>query len=180
MGQQKILLPTIRRVITLTALFIFSAILNFATAEVDWKTAFYTDDSSYYLKLIDDGFVQRFRLHKSVCNSIKEATIVTASGKNFTFTRLSTKNLSTEWGILYGLPLEDYCWFGARAEGLDLNNAADIKYVIRFDDYSGNGPYFFTEVENSLVPFNRLLRTMDDSKWIHLGPMGATAVSESI
>ncbi len=165
---------SISLVIRAIVVIFFQTSLVLANAP-DWKTFFYTDDSNYYLKITSDGFIQRFRIDNSVCKLLENAAIITASEKTFHFSPMAISNASQKWwGTLYGLNEKNYCWFVARAEGLDLNNQDDLRYVLHFKEYGKEDNYYFTEVTNSLLPINRFSKELDESGWIHLGAMGAT------
>ncbi|MFA6236811.1 MAG: alpha-amylase family glycosyl hydrolase [Bacteriovorax sp.] len=138
----------------------------------DWTQSFYTDDNSSYLTLYPDGFKQLIRVNSVSCNQIKRIDIVF---------RDSSKNLLSEFKTIakssapkiYGLKLDDYCWYEVVARG--LNSINGIKYVLKIED-SGSTPYFFKGITSSLVPLYRITQDPNIDAWIELGPFGATPV----
>lgn len=137
-----------------------------------WTQSFYTDDSSYYLTLFQDGFRQLVRTSKDSCDQINTINVVL---KDNTKKALTTFNRLTESEApkLYGLNAADYCWYQVEARGLPTING--MKYVLRIID-TDNTTIYFKGITSSLLPENRLTQDSRIDSWIELGAFGATPV----
>lgn len=141
--------------------------------------SFYTDDSSYYLKLFKDGFHQRMRVAKADCDTIQRAEIIvpTASRNTLTFPMYKGNSRPTRapgWELPYAVNDKDYCWFEGHVSELSLND--QIHYSIKIYPKNTNLPPLFLNAEtDSLIPFKRLSENVD--QWITLGALGATPVN---
>jgi len=145
----------------------------------DWKNSFYTDNSSYYLKLRKGGFTQRFRLAKEDCNSLTKAEIVLRRQQliAYPFIKVTAQSMK-KWPKLYGIKNGQFCWFQARVDGIDLNSPIDNDYLIKIIGKSGETLYFSDYID-SLLPRTRIRSKLEAIKnWINLGAYGATVVEE--
>lgn len=149
------------------------------SAFADWKSTFYTDDSSYYLKLKKNGFRIRFRVSKNDCSAIKSAKVLFKHEKlhieGSHFNKVSPNQIKRNWPSLYGIQISDYCWFESDVTGINLNEVEENKYVIALNTRYSQMPYFFQGLNQSLLPSKRLTNT-DITKWISLGGHGSFLV----
>ena len=164
------------RILLIAIIFLIST----STFAASWKESFFTDDSNYYLKLYKNGFKQRFRISKDECEEIESAKIIFKTrddGRSVSFTRLSVSSRGVNWPNLFGINEQKHCWFQVEALGIDLNAPLKNKYVIRIDESNGRVSYF-TGINDSIIPSNRLIDSINDNNfnWIDLGAQGATTV----
>lgn len=165
--------------------YIFFLILGLLANSVSWASSswihsFYTDESSYYLKLFKDGFMQRFRVNRGECGEIQKAEMLIKSRTAPVVFYDMGRKTSSLWPKLYGLNDSDYCWFEVKVSGLDLNKPLENQYVIRIWEKGEQTPYNLTEYETSVIPAGRIKKSskVNDSDWINLGAMGATPVAD--
>ena len=146
-------------------------------ASQSWQSDFYTDDSSYYLKLFDDGLELRYRVHRDVCNQIVSSKIIFKHEKykSVNFRKSTPANLK-KWQKLYGIDESDFCWFEVKVKNIDLNDYQYNQYIIEINSTVKNTPVYFTQISNSIMPIERLKENISDSDWITLGPLGSTVV----
>lgn len=153
----------------------------------DWQDSFYTDDSTYYLKLHTDGFVQRFRVAKEHCSPSLKAEIILktkvslstkaskASNASFAFHAQDNKSVLSSWPRLFGIDDSKHCWYEASISGIDLNRPQDNDYIIKIT--TDNGTSFFKGYSDSLLVQRRIVSKLASvDSWINLGAMGATPV----
>ncbi len=156
--------------------FVVPLYANGSEVPPGWAHQFFTDDSSYYLKLLPDGFVQRFRLHKKYCDQLDYATIHFQEKDHNYQTHFSKMNRSeqTRWGVLYGIDENDYCWYKVSATGLDLNRPNANRYVINLRFRQDGKNYYFHNHPTSILPSQRFTTDESQINWIDLGRYGAT------
>ena len=109
-------------------IFLAGFILSANLYAKSWKDHFYTDDSSFYLKIHKTGFEQRFRVHSEKCSDIDSAEILIKSNpwdNNYKFKRLSSRELQ-KWPSLYKEETRKFCWFGVKVSNINLNNPKTI------------------------------------------------------
>jgi 1,4-alpha-glucan branching enzyme len=135
-------------------------------------STFYTDDSSYYQKLYKDGFALRFRVAKSECSQIKSSEVILNLNSNAQYP-LALKELTASelanWPDLYQLNPKDFCWYGGRVRGQDLNSP--ILYGIKIKT-KGHGDLFLNAAFDSILPAKRLKKSI--THWMVPGAVGAT------
>lgn len=142
-----------------------------------WNKDFYTDDSSKYLTLFTDGFSQKIRFQKKVCDSITKVSIqLKDSFKGQKVWMDSTRVNSLNVKKYYGLETDQFCWFEATVRGLSLESAESIKYVLKIEGRNSSQNYYYTNFKTSLLPSERLTDQISNEDWMDLGAFGATAV----
>jgi 1,4-alpha-glucan branching enzyme len=133
---------------------------------------FYTDDSPYYLSLQKDGFVQRLRFHKTICQDIERIIAVFPSIRR-EHSSLSS-GLTREWPQLYGMNEADWCWFELKVTGLDLNRPQENHYTITIKRKHEH-EWHYSEEGASLLPWRRITKAAEQPTY--LGRWGAAPVS---
>jgi 1,4-alpha-glucan branching enzyme len=157
-------------------LFLLPGILfaTIASSEAsNWVNSFYTDDSAYYQKVYNDGFELRFRVHKSHCYEVTRASIQFNSSVLSNTQIFTALNDLSAWPKIYGLNEKDWCWFSTRIRGLDHSQIEQNKYVLKFEDRSGEVLYFQAPTD-SILPRSRFARNI--KQWMTPAPLGATPV----
>lgn len=143
----------------------------------DWTKNFYTDDSAYYHQLSKDGFVQRLRVDKKYCHQLRSISVELNSHvyqREVAFKPLQNLN---QWPKVYGLNEDQWCWFSAKVEGLNLDQIEHHQFVIKFVDNQNKVLYFQAPVD-SLLPHKRLVTKVQE--WMSPGPLGATPLDEGV
>lgn len=135
-------------------------------------TTFYTDDTPYYHRLYQDGLEIRFRVALKECNEVLEAELLFKNSKksgSVAINELNSRELKT-WPQLYQIELEEYCWYGARLKGQDLNDA--LLYSLKIK--TPHGERFLNAETDSLLPEKRLKDKIVE--WNTPGSIGSTPV----
>lgn len=161
----------LKTTIVLIALTLFSK-----AALADWKDSFYTDDSSYHLKLYKDGFKQLVRVHRNDCHQVANVDIQTKSkrrGVSVSSQRINS--FVNDWPEIYGMQKNDYCFFQLQVTGLSLDDLGNYPYAIRIEESTGN-QYFFQGYDQSVLPKDRIQAAI--THWIYLGAFGATPLED--
>lgn len=134
---------------------------------------FFTDDSPHFVHLKSDGFVQRVRFHKSICNQIKSLRLEFPHSQKPVHVRFH-KGLNQKWPALYGQFENQWCWFEVSASGLDLNQPKQNHHYIVITTTSGE-EFHYSEDGESLLPWKRL--SVQSNRTSSLGAWGATPVA---
>jgi 1,4-alpha-glucan branching enzyme len=166
-------------------IFYFLLIITFSSnvsayvkSQTNWQESFYTDDTHYFLKLTEQGFTQRFRIHKDTCNEIESAYVILKNPINtdlFRF-RLMTPDQLKKWPDLYGVDEKQFCWWQVEVNGLNLNAPIHNHYALKFTERNSGDVYYFNDAQDSILPKNKLSKTPVIQYWISLGAPGATPV----
>ncbi len=150
-----------------------------------WVDSFYTDESSYYIKLSRTSFTQRFRLDRQHCDALDARIILRKDYlndknnrnmvKGVSFSKMSSSRLSS-WPTLFGIDAADYCWYQATVSGLDLNSPQENDYIIQLND--SHQTIFLAGHRDSLLIRKRLVsKNVAVNNWIDFAATGATPVS---
>lgn len=142
-----------------------------------WKDHFYTDDSAFYLKIHKTGFEQRFRVESDKCFDIETAEILLKSSpwdQKFKFKRLTNSELKS-WPALYKENSRNFCWFGVRVNGINLNDPKNNLYSIKLKEKNSSKFWYFEDINDSILAKNRFTDN-PVRHWLSLGAHGATPV----
>ncbi len=155
----------------------FISLISSANAQTWPPKSFYTDDSSYYLRLFKDGFEQRFHIANTDCSQIDRAELILSSSNKsdliYPMYQLEDNKDSSSWELPFGVDAQT-CWFQGRVSDRSLEER--IHYTIKLYSKNSNlNPIFFNGVTDSLIPYKRFSTNLQS--WIPLGALGATPVN---
>lgn len=152
---------------------------DFIELESSWKGGFYTDDSRYFMKIKNDGFLQRIRFERDYCSNVDGVSIVFKKVSKNKGVNVVSRKISLEergaWPVIYGSAITDYCWFEVEASGMNLNMPSDNQYALKIQYL--NKDYFYGAMTDSLLPGKRIVEDLSKVQWISFGPNGATPVN---
>lgn len=157
---------------SLRALIAFILFLYSSNTFAYWQDSFYTDDSTYFLKINEQGFKQLVRIHKNDCHQVQQINVKTKTSLQQYFTSSKKIQLqNSSWPKAYGSNHKNYCWFEVGVNGVREDQIGAFPYSIEVVETSGNR-FYYNGLSQSLLPKDRIKNNI--SEWIYLGGFGST------